>query len=371
MGIIKAFSGALQGTFADQWKEIVTAGIFDEHTAIVPGVLRRTNQGRGVNWNGSDGVITNGSKIFVPENTAAFIFDQAGIEAVITQPGGYVYQNGQSSVFDGNGLVSPIANQLKDRFQYGGESTVQTTIAFINLREIRNIKFGTRGPLMYHDVFYGADLEIMAYGTFSIQITDPVKFVRNYVPANVTNYSFQSKGAKEQIMGEFLQSFLVAVNSLSGKYRISQLPAQANDLAATVASDPNNAGTWNQRFGFQIAKIGIQDIEFSPESKELVKQYSSNKMNLKAYDDVSQKSSNIGAQQKIAQGIQDNGFGDGGAGLIFGMNYAQGLDQQAGRATAMSFDEQLENVKKLKELWDNGILSEEEFNLKKKEILGL
>lgn len=224
---------------------------------------------------------------------------------------------------------------------------------------------------MYHDVFYGADLEIMAYGTFSIQITDPVKFVRNYVPANVTNYSFQSKGAKEQIMGEFLQSFLVAVNSLSGKYRISQLPAQANDLAATVASDPNNAGTWNQRFGFQIAKIGIQDIEFSPESKELVKQYSSNKMNLKAYDDVSQKSSNIGAQQKIAQGIQDNGFGDGGAGLIFGMNYAQGLDQQAGRATAMSFDEQLENVKKLKELWDNGILSEEEFNLKKKEILGL
>ena len=371
MGIIKAFSGALSGTFADQWKEIVTAGSFDEQTAILPGIIKRTNNGRGINFNGSEGVITNGSKIFVPENTAAFIFDRSGIEAVITQPGGYVYQNGQSSVFDGNGLFSPIASQLKDRFQYGGETSVQTTIAFINLREIRNIKFGTRGPMMYHDMFYGTDLEIMAYGTFSVQITDPVRFVRNYVPANVVNYSFQSKGAKDQIMGEFLQSFLVAVNSLSMKYRISQLPAQANDIAHTIANDSNNAGTWNGRFGFQIIKIGIQDIEFSPESKELVKQYSSNKMNLKAYDDVSQKSSNIGAQQKIAQGIQEKGLGDGGAGLIFGMNYAQGLDQQAGRKVEMSFDDQIETVKKLKELWDNGILSEEEFNLKKKEVLGL
>ena len=42
-------------------------------------------------------------------------------------------------------------------------------------------------------------------------------------------------------------------------------------------------------------------------------------MNLKAYDDVSQKSSNIAAQQKIAQGVQNNGLGDAG-GMIFGMN---------------------------------------------------
>ena len=55
-------------------------------------------------------------------------------------------------------------------------------------------------------------------------------------------------------------------------------------------------------FGFEIIKVAIANIEFSPESKELVKQFSSNKMNLKAYDDVSQKSSNIAAQQKIASG---------------------------------------------------------------------
>ena len=30
MGLIKAFSGAISGTLADQWKDIVTADSFDE-----------------------------------------------------------------------------------------------------------------------------------------------------------------------------------------------------------------------------------------------------------------------------------------------------------------------------------------------------
>ncbi|MCI7146447.1 MAG: SPFH domain-containing protein [Clostridiales bacterium] len=371
MGLIKAFSGALTGTFADQWREIVTAGPFDEQTAVTPGLIQVSNNGKGSNINHSAGVITNNSKIFVPENTAAFIFSQAGIEAVITQPGGYVYQNGQESVFDGNGILSPLAGQIKDRFKYGGQPSVQTLIAFINLREIRNLKFGTRGPVMYNDMFYGTDLEIQAYGTYSLKIVDPVKFVRNFVPANTLSYSFGSKEARTQLMSEFLQSFLVAINKLSGTYRISQLPSQANDLAEAISTDPNNAGSWEERFGFKIVRVGIQDIEFAPESKELVKQYSSNKMNLKAYDDISQKASNIGAQQKIAQGIQDNGLGDGGAGLVFGMNMAQGLTPQAGTAPAMSFDQQIETVKKLKTLLDEGILSQEEFDAKKKEIMGL
>ena len=43
-------------------------------------------------------------------------------------------------------------------------------------------------------------------------------------------------------------------------------------------------------------------------------------MNLKAYDDVSQKSSNIAAQQKIASGGEQHGLGDS-AGMIFGNEY--------------------------------------------------
>ena len=97
-------------------------------------------------------------------------------------------------------------------------------------------------------------------------------------------------------------------------------------------------------------------------------------MNLKAYEDISQKASNISAQQKIAQGIQDNGLGDG-AGMIFGMNIAQNMNTQTvapiTQKSSMSLDEQIDAVKKLKELMDIGILSQDEFDVKKKEIMGL
>ncbi|MBD7914742.1 SPFH domain-containing protein [Clostridium sp. Sa3CUN1] len=374
MGIIRAFTGAISGTFADQWKDIITAGNFDEHTVVNQGVYQQTNKGRGSNFNGSIGVISNGSKIFVPENTAAFIFSSSGIEEIITTPGGYEYQNGQKSIFNGDGITSAIFNQVKDRIAYGGQTSDQKQISFVNLREIRDIKFGTRGPLVYNDMFYGTDLEILSFGTFSIKVIDAEKFIKNYVPANNTYYSFDDIKARSQIISEFVQSFTVALNSLSTTYRISQLPSQSNQIAEKISSDNSNAGTWKERFGFEIVKVGIENIEFSQDSRELVKEYSSNKMNLKAYEDISQKASNISAQQKIAQGIQDNGLGDG-AGMIFGMNIAQNMNTQTAapisKKSDMSLDEQIEAVKKLKELVDIGILSQEEFEIKKKEIMGL
>lgn len=374
MGVIRAFVGAVGGTFADQWKDIITVDSFDERTVISPGILRQSNNGRGSNYSGSNGVISNGSNIFVPENTAAFIFSKGGIEDIITTPGGYTYQNGQETIFTGDGLVNSLFKQVVDRVGYGGQTSDQKLIAFVNLREIRGVKFGTRGPLVYNDLYYGTDLEILAFGSLSLQVTDPEKFIKNFVPANVMSYSFDDSKVRSQILSEFLQSFNEALNSLSTKYRISQLPSQTDSIIESISEKTSNASSWVERFGFKLTSIGIESIELTPESKELVKQYSSNKMNLKSYDDASQKSSNIAAQQKIAQGIQDFGLGDG-AGMIFGMNLAQNLNTQNVAPTeknpSMSFDEQIETVKKLKNLLDAGILTLEEFNTKKKEVMNL
>ena len=372
MGIMRAFTDSVSGVFADQWKEIITAGVFDEHTVVAPGVLKNTNNGRGTNSSGSVGVLSNGSRIFIPENTAAFIFSQSGIENIITTPGGFEYQDGEESVFNGDGVKKSIIKQTMNRIGYGGISASQKEIAFVNLREIRGIRFGTRGPQVYNDLFYGCDLEIYAYGSFSIKITSPERFIRNFVPANTNYYSFDDQRVRSQVLSDFIQSFAVALNSLSNYYRISQLPSHANDISEKISQESANAGTWKERFGFEIVQVSIENIEFSPESRELVNKFNSNKMSLKAYEDISQRASNISAQQKIAEGIQENGLGNMG-GMVFGMNMAQNLGTKAeDRSNSpMSFDEQIENLKKLKELVDMGVLTQEEFEAKKKEIMGL
>ena len=371
MGIIRAITSSVSGTFADQWKDIITAGSFDEHTVVTPGLLKSTNNGRGTNVNGSSGIISNGSKIFVPENTAAFIFSQSGIENIITTPGGFEYQNGEASIFNGDGAKKSIFKQVTNRVGYGGISDQQKEIAFVNLREIRDIKFGTRGPQVYHDMYYDCDLEIYAFGSFTIRVVDAERFIRNFVPANTTYYSFDNPKVRSQVLSDFIQSFIVALNSLSSRFRISQLPSCANEISRTIASSELDAGTWRNRFGFELVQVSIENIEFSDKSRELVNQFNENRMNLKAYEGVSQRSSDISAQQKIAEGIRDNGMGNMG-GMVFGMSYAQGLDSKAAeKKKEMSFDEQIEALKKLKELLDAGILTQQEFDAKKKEIMGL
>lgn len=372
MGLIKAFTGSIKGTFADQWKDIITAGHFDEQTVILPGELKQANNSRGTYNYATEGVITHGSKIFIPESTAAVIFSQSGIEEIIHESGGYEYQNGQESFFNGDGISKSILKQAGKRFGFGGSTDEQKRISFVNLREIRGIRFGTRGPLMYHDLYYNVDLEITAFGMFSLRITDVENFIKNYLPAHTDYYSFKDQNARTQILSEFNQSFAIALNSLSSKYRISELPSRAKEIAVSISEE--NSDAWKTRFGFEVISVGIENIEFSEKSKELVERYSSQKMDWKVFEDVSQKSSNIAAQQKIAEGVKSHGFGDAG-GMMFGMGMIQDIDKKNASQTdtnnRLSINEQIEAVKKLKELLEEGILTEEEFNLKKNEVMSL
>lgn len=389
MGILDAAFDAFSGTLADQWKDIVTVGEFDERTAVAPGVRKRSNEGYGYNQ-GQSNILSNGSIIYVPENTAAFIFSQSGIENVITKPGGYEYRDGQLSVFDKqsrdeSGIVKTLFNQTAQRIGFSGMSADDKRVSFVNLRELRGIKFGTRGPLAYNDLYYETDLEVYAYGLFSIKIVEPVAFVRNFLPANVGSYSFNDLESRSQLVAEFLHSFIVALNSLSTECRISQLPSQAGKIVDQIRSEGENAGTWKERFGIELCGVAIENIEFSDDSRELVRSYSEKKMSVRAYEGVSAQACNMAAQQMIAEGVRENGLGDSGN-MLFGLGLAGSLNpQNASQATeatapatdvdarpaAPSVDDQVETLKKLKELVDMGILTPEEFSAKKKQLLGL
>ena len=395
MGLFDAAFDSFEGLLADQWKDVVTSAPFDEHTLVASGIRKREQDGFGAN-RGSDDILSNGSIIFVPENTAAFIFSQSGIEQVITTPGGFEYRNGEATVFDAKdrqerGIGKILLSQASDRFGFSGMSSEEKRVAFVNLREIRNIKFGTRGPLVYNDQFYGCDLEIYSYGNFSVKVTDAERCIRNFVPAGIIAYSFDDPKVRAQMLAEFLHSLITSIGALSSQLRVSSLPAQANRIRDCIVQDASNAGTWQQRFGIALTAVAIENIELSEQSRQLIQQYSERRMGVKAYEDVSQTAANVAAQQMIAEGVRDNGFGDMG-GMLFGMNLAGSLNpfnaSVAGAAPTVtqetsakpsvaadtspsSLDEQLETLRKLKELLDAGILTQDEFNAKKQQILGL
>ena len=399
MGLFSSVADSVGGTFADQWKDIIVPVRFDQQAALVPGIRKNTQEGRGDN-HGLSNILTNGSIIQVPEGTCALVISRSGIEQVIEAPGGYEYRNGQATILDADdraeqGFVSILTDQIGQRFEYSGMSPDDKRVVYVNRREIRGIKFGTHGPLVYNDLYYGADLEVIGHGSFTIKVVDPVRFYSNFVPANSSCCNFEHFETRGQLVAELLQSLIVAINELSQNYRISQLPSQAARITDAIQNGSSNAGTWEDRFGLRLISAALEDIEFSKESRKLVKDYSKRKMDVSAYENISQRTANIAAQQEIAQGIHENGLGDAG-GMILGTNIAGSINPgnasqvrdtsapearpQAGEpapASAMpaagilTLDEQIETLKKLKELLDADILTQDEFVAKKKQVLGL
>ena len=128
MGFIKAFAGALGGTFADQWLDYYmpeqgvspTAGLFQA-------VQQGTNNGRGENTKGSANVITNGSKFVVPEGTALITVQDGAVTGFIAEPGGYVYSSddpNSKSMFSGGGILASTIGSSWEKFKFGSVRTI-------------------------------------------------------------------------------------------------------------------------------------------------------------------------------------------------------------------------------------------------------
>lgn len=365
MGIFDAFTDALKSTVADQFIDAYTAEPFDEMTVVAPAISKNE---RPLDMERSPGVITNGSRIYVPENTVAIIMDQAGISEILTEPGGYQYWNGRQTVFIDDDIGGVIRDQMMDRLTTGGKILDDKKVIFINLREIRDIRFGTRGEQVYHDSYYDVDLAVKAFGNFTVRVVNPELFIQNYLPANAERYSFAEPQSKAQLVGELIQAFITALNSLSATYKVSDLPSTAGVLSNKIIGD-KLVSSWESRFGIRLLNVSVQNIELSDDSKELIKQFASNRMDVKSYEGISQKAADIAAQQKVAQGVKDHGLGDA-AGAVVGLNIAQGIGVQT-ENKKLTLDEQIETIRKFKTLLDEGILTDEEFNKKKAEILGL
>ena len=174
MGLIKALSDSIKGSLADQWLEVLEADNMDDNTVFTKGVTVRRDR-RNNNKRGNSDVISNGSIIHVYPNQFMILVDGGKIVDYTAEEGYYRVENSAApSLFNGQ-----FGSTLRDTFarvKYSGTPSYKQQAFFINLQEIKGIRFGTPNPVNYFDQFYNAELFLRAHGTYSIKITDPIKF---------------------------------------------------------------------------------------------------------------------------------------------------------------------------------------------------
>ncbi len=407
MGFIKAFSGAIGGTFADQWKDFyapksgvaATAGLF-------PAVLQGTNAERGENTSGSLNIITNGSKIIVPEKTALITMQDGQITGLIAEPGGFEFrsddQNSQS-IFAGDGIFSSTLKTSWERFKFGGQPGTQQLAFYVNLKEIPNNKFGTQSEIYWDDAYFGTQVGAITRGTYTLKIVDPLLFVKNFVPASylqpnapVFDFSDMDNDAGNQLFNEVVGTLSAAfsnyTNDPSKGNRISKIQGDQIGFAQAMAQAVEDAYQWKTDRGLEIVKTAILAIEYDEDTKELMK-------DVKKADALSGARGNAFMQQAAARGMQAAGENGGGAGMAFmgmGMNAAGGMmgtmqqqqtqssyqpafgqvaqqpaQQSSFQAQDVNQQDPMTILNEKKKLLDAGLITQEDYDKVKNQLLGI
>ncbi|MEO5663586.1 MAG: SPFH domain-containing protein [Nocardioides sp.] len=397
MGLFQAVTGAIGGTLTDQWLDFfgVPDGL-SPTAALFPAVRKGENAGRGGNDKASDGIITNGSKIIVPEGYGLVLIQDGAFTGFAAEPGGYIWDSEEAasqSVFSGGGLVDSLIKQSWERFKFGGRPAAQQTAIYVSLKELPNNKFGTQSEIYWDDAFLNTQVGAITRGTYTMRITDPLTFIRNFVSAGVISghevfdFTDIDNPAGEQLFNEVVGSlapaFSMYTNDPAKGNRIARLQQDSIGFAHSLSAAVEENYRWRTDRGLEIVKTAIISIEYDENTREILK-------NVQRADALSGSRGNSNLQASVAAGIEAAGENAGPGGLI-GMGMATGgmgvggLQQPATSAPAAApaapdapaapaapaAGDPVAVLKRAKDMLDAGLITQEDYDAAKAKALGL
>ncbi len=202
--------------------------------------------------------------------------------------------------------------------------------------------------------------------------------MQNYVPAaylqsgKVFDFTDMDNAAAGQLFNEVVASlapaFSLYTNDPGKGHRITKLQQDSVGFAKSLSEAVEKAYQWRSDRGLAIVKVAIVSIEYDANTKELLK-------TVQRADALTGSRGNANLQASVAQGIQSAGETGGGSGLV-GVGMAAGmmgvgsLQQPVAPATPAAEDP-VARLKKAKEMLDQGLITQADYDALKAKALGL
>ena len=216
------------------------------------------------------------------------------------------------------------------RVKFGGVPSASQKVYFVNLQEIKGIRFGTRNPINYFDSFYNAELFLRAHGTYSIKITDPIKFYTEVVPKNADKVDITA--INEQYLNEFLEALGAAINSMSADgIRISYVVSKSRELSRYMQDELD--ADWKELRGMEVLSVGLGGLSYDDKSREMIDMRNQGAM----LGDASIREGYV--QGAVARGMEAAGSNANGAAQAF-MGMGMGMNAGGGFVGAASASNQ-------------------------------
>ncbi len=187
--------------------------------------------------------IKYGAKLTVRSGQAAVFIHEGQLADVFT-PGLYMLETNNM----------PVMTTLQ-HWDHGFQSPFKSEIYFVNTTRFNDLKWGTKNPIMLRDPEFGPT-RIRAFGTYSIRVTEPAKFMTEIVG---TDGEFTMDEISFQIRNIIVQEFsrVVAASGIP----VLDMAANTADLGKLIAAEIT--GTL-ESYGLSMPELYIENISLPP-----------------------------------------------------------------------------------------------------------
>ena len=310
--------------------------------------------------------IQNGGQLVVRESQMAIFVNEGQVADVFT-PGTYKLTT----------QTLPVLTYLKN-WDKLFESPFKSDVYFFSTRQQIDQKWGTPQPITIRDKDFGA-VRLRAFGNYAFRVADPKLF---HTEISGTRESYPVADLEGQLRGLVLQNISNAI-AASG---LPFLDLAANQVMFADALTKELAPLF-AKLGLLIENLTVQNVSLPEELQKILDQ----KIGMGMVGNDMGKFMQYQTAQAIPKFAEGAGSGGGGiagdamglgAGVALGQVLAQNLQAglqgsgaaaQAAPAAAAPVGVKPEDVmatlEKLGELKSKGILTQEEFDAKKAELL--
>jgi len=259
----------------------------------------------------------------------------------------------------------PLIGKWVTSFGYGPASPFRSEVYFVGKQLFPNLKWGTREPILFRDCELKM-IRIRSFGIFSIQVADSMLFINKVVGTKgiYTNDNIE----------DYLKNIIVSrlTNIIGDELKtVFDMPSSFDDLslAARVKLQAEFDG-----LGLSLHDFYINSISVPEDVQKIIDQRSGMSAigNMDEFMKYKVALSLENASQNQA-GTGEAMGGGLGAGMGLGMGFMMPQMIQQSMASSMQGSNEketaMDKLKKLKELLDMGVISQDEFNQKKTKLM--
>ena len=310
--------------------------------------------------------LSTASQVIVNENQEA-VFYKEGKALDVLGPGRHTLSTGNI----------PILEKLIN-LPFGGKTPFTAEIYYVNKVAVTDLKWGTKTPLQVQDPKYNLFVPVRSFGTYGIRVAHSQMFINTLV-GNLK--SFRTEDVENYLRSVIMTRVgdMIAETILKQNVSIVEIAGYLEEVSSVGKS--KIAGDF-QKYGLEVTDFFVNSINV-PEDDPSVKRLKTALADKAEMDILGDRYAQKRTFDTMEKAASTEG-GTMGAGMGMGMGFGMGSQMgnmvnnamgqgvptqgtQGGQAQAQN--DMQAKLAKLESLKNEGILTEEEFQAKKKQLI--